>query len=121
MTTQQTLLELLQQIGLTPLDWVDAAQFAALTGIAEQKLPARKRKWPENVVWMKEGGNIYYSMKGYNQWMTKQANTRCRVALESDREVCKSTSNGGKDTMQSRCHSQSVQRVSAKHRKLEVI
>ena len=36
-------LNLLHQMGLTPLDWVDAKQFAALTGIAEQKLTHRKR------------------------------------------------------------------------------
>ena len=73
-------LKLLHQMGLTPLDWVDAKQFAALTGIDEQKLTHRKREWPENVVWTRESNNIYYSIRGYNKWMTQQADIRYRKA-----------------------------------------
>ena len=57
-------LNTLHQLGLTPLDWVDAKRFAELTGIAEQKLTDRKEKWPENVVWLKEGRTLYYSIRG---------------------------------------------------------
>ena len=42
-------LNLLHQMGLTPLDWVDAKQFSALTGIDEQKLTHRKREWQKTL------------------------------------------------------------------------
>ena len=45
------ILEALIELGLTPIDWVDACQFAKLTGIEEAKLTHRRKKWPADYVW----------------------------------------------------------------------
>ena len=104
-------IDLLHELGLTPLDWVDAKQFAALTGIAEKKLTHRKQAWPENVVWMKQSGNLYYSIRGYNSWMTEQADILCRKASGLDREASRSISKERRSTIQSRSRSQSLRKV----------
>ena len=117
----QTIIDLLHQMGLTPLDWVDAKQFAELTGIDEKKLPHRKHHWPENVVWMKQSGNLYYSIRGYNQWMTEQADIRCRKASGLDREASKSTLSAKRNTTQSRSRSQSLRKVSVQPLRLDAI
>lgn len=109
--SQQTI-DLLHQMGLTPLDWVDAKQFAALTGIAEQKLTHRKQAWPENVVWMKEAGNLYYSIKGYNKWMTRQANIRYRKACGLDQGVSRFTLDEMAPDIKLHSRTQSLQRAS---------
>ena len=114
-------LKALHQLGLTPLDWVDAKQFSALTGIAEQKLTHRKREWPENVVWMKEAGNLYYSIRGYNKWMTKQADIRYRKACGLDQGASRSTLNETVKSIKSHSLIQSVQRVSVQPLKLDAI
>ncbi|WP_243453002.1 hypothetical protein [Psychrobacter coccoides] len=116
----ETLIGVLHELGLTPLDWVDAQQFSALTGIEEKKLPARKRRWPENVVWMKQSGNIYYSIRGYNKWMTSQAKEKCRQASGSDMAACKSTSVATKRRTTSRSHTPQLQRASIQPLKLDV-
>ena len=115
----KTLLEALHELGLTPLDWVDSKQFATLTGIDEPKLTHRKTKWPENVVWMKESGNLYYSIRGYNQWMTQQAEQRYRQACGLDRGESRSTlaETVKSITSQSRIHR--LQRVSVQPLKLD--
>ena len=113
-------LNLLHQMGLTPLDWVDAKQFAALTGIDEQKLTHRKREWPENVVWMKEAGNLYYSIRGYNKWMTQQAEQRYRRASGLDRGVSRSTLDEMVSPITSRSHTPSLRRASRQLLKLDV-
>lgn len=116
--SQQTI-DLLHQMGLTPLDWVDAKQFAELTGIAEQKLTHRKQAWPENVVWMKESGNLYYSIRGYNKWMTQQADIRYRKACGLDREAFRSTLNETVNPITSPSHIQQLQRVSVQPLRLD--
>ena len=45
------ILDALLELGLTAIDWVDACQFSKLTGIEEQKLNHRRKKWPEDKVW----------------------------------------------------------------------
>ena len=105
-------IELLHQMGLTPLDWVDAKQFATLTGIAEQKLTHRKQAWPENVVWMKQSGNLYYSIRGYNQWMTEQADILCRKASGLDQGASKFTLGEMVPDIKSHSRTQSLQRAS---------
>ena len=86
------IVEALIQLGLIPLDWVDASQFSKLTGIEEQKLTHRRKNWPEDLVWAKQDGNIYYSIKGYNQWLTEQAQNRYLKACGSEMAQCKSIS-----------------------------
>lgn len=121
MATIEATIDLLQQLGLTALDWVDAKQFAALTGIAEQKLTYRKREWPENVVWMKEAGNLYYSIRGYNKWMTQQADIRYRKASGLDRGAFRSTLAETVSPITSPCRTQSLRKVSVQRLKLDVI
>ena len=41
-TTSDEIVTALVELGVTPIDWVHAAQFAKLTGIPEQRLFARK-------------------------------------------------------------------------------
>lgn len=113
------IIDALQELGLTPLDWVDAAKFSELTGIAERKLPDRKRHWQENVVWTKQNGNIYYSLRGYNQWMTEQADIRYRRASGSDLEASKSISSEKRNIIQSRFRSQSLRKASVQLLKLD--
>ena len=112
-------LNLLHQMGLTPLDWVDAKQFSTLTGIAEQKLTHRKQAWPENVVWMKESGNLYYSIRGYNKWMTQQADIRYRKACGLDRDAFRSTLAETVSPITSRSHTQSLRKASKQLLKLD--
>ena len=57
------ILDALLELGLTAIDWVDACQFSKLTGIEEQKLNHRRKKWPEDKVWSKQDGNIYFSIR----------------------------------------------------------
>ena len=115
----QAIIDLLHQMGLTPLDWVDAKQFSTLTGIAEQKLTHRKQHWPENVVWMKEAGNLYYSIKGYNKWMTQKANIRYRKACGLDQEAFRSTLGEMVPDIKSHSRTQSLQRVSVQRLELD--
>ena len=117
----KTLVETLHELGLTALDWVDAKQFAALTGIEEQKLTHRKQKWPENVVWTKQDGNLYYSIRGYNKWMSQQAERRYRQACGLDRGASRSTLGETVEPITSRSLTPSMQRVSKQLLKLEVI
>ena len=114
-------LNMLHQMGLTPLDWVDAKQFAELTGIAEQKLTHRKQHWPENVVWTRESNNIYYSIRGYNKWMTQQADIRYRKACGLDRGVSRSTLAETVTPITSRSHTQSLRKASKQLLRLDVI
>jgi len=114
-------LNMLHQMGLTPLDWVDAKQFAELTGIAEQKLTHRKQAWPENVVWMKEAGNLYYSIRGYNKWMTQQANIRYRKACGLDRGISRSTLDETVPGIKSHSRTPSLRRVSVQRLELDAI
>ncbi|ERL54984.1 hypothetical protein [Psychrobacter aquaticus] len=116
----QAIIDLLHQSGLTPLDWMDAKQFAALTGIDEKKLTHRKQAWPENVVWMKEAGNLYYSIRGYNKWMTQQADIRYRKACGLDRGVSRSTLDETVSPITSRSHTPSLRRASRQLLKLDV-
>ena len=116
----QTIIDLLHQMGLTPLDWVDAKQFSELTGIDEKKLTHRKQHWPENVVWMKETGNLYYSIRGYNKWMTQQADIRYRKACGLDRGVSRSTLAEAVTPITSRSHTQSLRKASKQLLKLDV-
>ncbi len=115
----QEIIDLLHQMGLTPLDWVDAEQFAALTGIAEQKLTDRKKKWPKNVVWMLEGGSLYYSIRGYNKWMTQQAEQHYRRASGLDRGVSRSTLDEMVSPITSRSRTPSLRRASRQLLKLD--
>lgn len=50
----------------------------------EAKLTHRRKKWPADYVWCKQDGNIYYSLKGYNEWLTKQAQDRYLQACGRD-------------------------------------
>lgn len=104
------IVEALIQLGLTPLDWVDASQFAKLVGIEEQKLTHRRKKWPEDLVWAKQDGNIYYSIKGYNQWLTEQAQNRYLKACGSEKAQCKSISSETNKPTTSRYHTPECRR-----------
>ena len=80
----EELLELLSRFGLIPLDWVSASQFSALTGINEEKLTHRRKNWQEDLVWTKQDGNRYYSIKGFNEWLTQKAQSRCQPVCASE-------------------------------------
>ena len=114
------IIEALLELGLTPLNWVDACQFSKLTGINEQKLNHRRKKWPEDIVWSKQDGNIYYSIRGYNQWLTDQAENRYRKACGSEMEQSKSTLNVTSKNTTSRSRTPQLRRVLAHPAKLEI-
>lgn len=114
------ILEALIELGLTPIDWVDACQFEKLTGIEEQKLTHRRKKWPEDLVWAKQDGNIYYSIRGYNQWLTDQAKNRYQQASASVKDQSKSTSCANANGTKSRSRTRPLRKVLAQPLKLEV-
>jgi hypothetical protein len=114
------ILDALLELGLTPIDWVDASQFSRLTGIAEEKLTHRRKKWAEDVVWTKQDGNIYYSIKGYNQWLTEQAQSRYRLACGSEAVQSRSTSNATSRTTALPSRTPRLRKVSRQPLKLEV-
>ncbi len=116
----EDLTALLMEMGLTPVDWVSSSKFAELTGIDEHKLPHRKRNWQEDVVWTKQDGNVYYSLRGYNQWLSEQAHKRYQKACGLEITSSKSSSAAmGKD-MTSPYRTRQLRRVSAQPLKLEV-
>ena len=110
----------LAELGLIPVDWVHASQFAKLTGIPEQRLFARKENWPEDLVWTKQDGNIYYSIRGYNQWMTEQAEKRYRKACGLEMAQSKSTLNAANKPTTSRSPIRQLRKASVQPLKLEV-
>lgn len=114
------LLEVLSQLGLIPLDWVSASQFSALTGIEEEKLTHRRKRWQEDLVWTKQDGNIYYSIRGFNQWLTQKAQSRCQQVCGSETVQSKSTLNETNNRTSSLYRTPRVQRVSRQPLKLEV-
>ncbi len=80
-----------------PIDWVTPQQFSLLTGIPVGKLHNRRRKWTYGVVWFNDGedgksGNVYYSIKGFNQWLSEQATKSYRQAFGSLERQSKSIS-----------------------------
>ena len=112
--------EALLELGLTPLDWVNGSQFSKLTGIEEHKLDHRRKKWPENRVWTKQDGNIYFSLKGFCAWLTEQASGRYLAECASETEPCKSTSSETKKRTTSPSHSLRTRKVSKQLLNLEV-
>ncbi|EOW4398939.1 hypothetical protein ACOXVQ_000119 [Acinetobacter baumannii] len=113
------ILEALLELGLTPIDWVDASQFSKLTGIEEQKLFHRRKKWPEDLVWSKQDGNIYYSIKGYNEWLTEQAKNRYQKACGLEAAQSKSILSETSKPTTSRYHTPQLRKVLAQPLKLE--
>ncbi len=114
------IVEALLELGLTPIDWVDASQFSKLTGISEEKLTHRRKKWPQDLVWAKQDGNIYYSVRGYNQWLTEQAQSRYLKASGSDLAQSKSILNATENTTTSHSRTRPLRKVSKQPLKLEV-
>ena len=113
------ILDALLQLGLTPLNWVDASLFSKFTGIKQTKLTHRRAHWPENEVWTKQDGNILYSIKGYNQWLTEQAQSRCQKACGSETAQSKSISKGTKSNTASLFRIPQLRKVSRQQLKLE--
>lgn len=117
---QNEILDALLELGLTPIDWVDASQFSKLTGIAEDKLTHRRKKWTEDLVWTKQDGNIYYSIKGYNQWLTEQAQNRYLKACGLGMVQSKSTLSETNKPTTSHCRTPRLRKVSIQPLKLEI-
>lgn len=69
-----------------PLDWVTLPQFAKIIGLPHTRLYIAKEKWPEGVVWKKIDNKIYFSLQGWNHWMSQQG---IQKALECEAEASK--------------------------------
>ena len=69
-----------------PLDWVTLPQFGKLVGLPHNRLYVAKDNWPEGVVWQKIDNKIYFSLRGWNNWMSQQV---CQKALEYEVEASK--------------------------------
>ena len=117
---QNEILDVLLELGLTAIDWVDASVFSKLTGIEGQKLTHRRKNWPQDLVWTKQDGNIYYSLRGYNQWLTEQTQKRYQPALELGRMHSKSTSPLKSSATTLHSHTRRLRKVSVQPLKLEV-
>lgn len=69
-----------------PLDWVTLPQFGKLIGLPHDRLYMAKDKWPENEVWKKVDNKIYFSLQGWNEWMSQQGTQK---ALEYEATASK--------------------------------
>ena len=69
-----------------PLDWVTLPQFAKLIGLPHTRLYIAKEKWPEGEVWKKIDNKIYFSLQGWNHWMSQQG---IQKALECEAAASK--------------------------------
>ena len=69
-----------------PLDWVTLPQFGKLIGLPHDRLYMAKDKWPQGEVWKKVDNKIYFSLKGWNKWMSQQG---CQKALEYEAAASK--------------------------------
>lgn len=114
------IVEALLEVGLTPLDWVDASVFSKLTGIKATKLTNRRRNWPENLVWTKQDGNIYYSIRGYNEWLTRQTQKRYQQACGLEMAQSRSTLPTTNNATTSRSRTPRLRKVLAQPLKLEL-
>ena len=75
-----------------PLNWVTLEQFGKLIGLPHQRLYRAKDKWPEGLVWQKIDNKLYFSLKGWDQWVTEQAIKNYQQAYDSLVQASKSTS-----------------------------
>ncbi len=69
-----------------PLDWVTLPQFGKLIGLPHERLYMAKDKWPEGKVWKRVNNKIYFSLQGWNNWMSQQG---IQKALEYEAEASK--------------------------------
>ena len=69
-----------------PLDWVTLPQFGKLIGLPHERLYLAKDKWPEGEVWKKIDNKIYFSLQGWNNWMSQQG---IQKALECEAAALK--------------------------------
>ncbi len=72
-----------------PLDWVTLEQFGKLIGYPASRLYRAKEQWPEGQVWQKVGKKVYFSIKGWNEWLNQQS---IREASEYEATLSKLTS-----------------------------
>lgn len=55
-------------------DWTTAEHFSQRTGISVKTLKNKRLIWPQGYVWQKApDGCFYYSIAGFNQWMSQTA------------------------------------------------
>ena len=102
-----------------PLDWVTLPQFAKLIGLPHTRLYIAKDKWPEGVVWKKVDNKIYFSLQGWNEWMSQQG---CQKALEYEATASKLISRSkekGVGTLSSR--TRRPQRILPKRESYELV
>lgn len=102
-----------------PLDWVTLPQFAKLIGLPHTRLYIAKDKWPEGVVWKKVDNKIYFSLQGWNHWMSQQG---IQKALECEAAASKLISQSkekGAGTLSSR--TQRRQKILPKRESYELV
>lgn len=56
-----------------PLDWVTLTQFGKLIGLPSSRLYQAKDNWPEGHVWQKLDNKLYFSLRGFNEWLDNQS------------------------------------------------
>ncbi len=93
------------------LDWVTLPQFGKLVGLPHNRLYIAKDNWPEGVVWQKIDNKIYFSLRGWNQWMSQQA---IQKALEYEATALKLTSQSLESAVTSSCRTRRRQKTSHK-------
>ena len=102
-----------------PLDWVTLPQFGKLIGLPHDRLYMAKDKWPQGEVWKKVDNKIYFSLKGWNKWMSQQG---CQKALEYEAAASKLISQSrekGAGTLSSRTRQR--QRILPKRESYELV
>jgi hypothetical protein len=60
--------------GVSMVDWVTIGKFAEETGLSKSTV-ARRKGWPEGLVWMKLGGRVLISKSGWDTWLDSMATT----------------------------------------------
>ena len=99
------------------LDWVTLTQFGKLVGLPHERLYQAKDNWPENTVWQKLDNKLWFSLRGWNQWMSQQA---IRKASEYEATALKLTSQSTASDVTSRSRTTRHRKTSPKRGSYEL-
>ncbi len=100
------------------LDWVTLPQFGKLVGLPHARLYAAKEKWPEGVVWLNLDNKIYFSLRGWNKWLSDQA---IQKASEYEAKASRLISQSKVSASTSSCRTPRRQRTSHKRESYELV
>ncbi len=101
-----------------PLDWVTQPQFGKLIGLPQARLYQAKDNWPEGLVWQKINNKIYFSLRGWNEWMSQQGTQK---ASEYEATALKLISQSAVSGAPSPCRTRRHQKILPKRESYELV